>query len=111
MEKKRSVRVTVAGIIFSFIMIIGCTTSKVELPIDNKREAINYIKYVKQDKDIKEFIEKWSREFRIGFGAFFDSEKNCWVVRVFPKGNIKDVELHIIMRPDGTIIDKYNPPF
>ena len=88
------------------IMMYGCEKITVELPIDNPKEAIIV---AKQDPDVQKFIDKWSDEFRIGFSAYFDSNENYWVVRVFPKGNIRDVELHIVIKENGTIIDKYTP--
>lgn len=93
-------------LIFLIVFIAACSMSKVELPIDIPEEAIAI---AKQDKEIQEFIKKWHQDFQIGFGARYQSDQKVWLVRIFPKGGIKDVELHVIIKEDGTIINKYYP--
>jgi len=93
------------NILICLIVFIGaCNTPKIELPIDTPKEAIAI---AKQDKEVQKFVKKWSQDFRIGFDAQYLSDKKVWLVRIFPKGNITDVELHVIIKKNGAIENKY----
>ncbi len=105
MKFKKALIIAVA---FCAFLGSACNAGKIELPIDNAKKAIII---AKQDKDVKKFIRRWSDEFRIGFDAQFLPDEETWLVRVFVKGDIKDVEYHIIIKPDGKILNKYYPPF
>lgn len=103
MEKKRSVKIAILGLAILISVIIESGCSKVELPIDNAREAIYY---AKQDEEVKEVIGEWSQKYRIGFSASFYSPEGYWLVRIVAK-NVTDTEFHILIRPNGTIVRKY----
>ena len=87
------------------VFVNACNAAEIVLPIDTEQEAIAI---AKQDKEVQNFIQEWSKEFKINFEAQFLSDKKAWLVRIYPKGNIKDVEIHVIINTDGEIIDKYN---
>lgn len=90
----------------SIIFIGACNVPTVELPIDTPDKAITI---AKQDKEVQTFIKKWSQDFRISFDAQYLSGEKTWLVRIFPKGDIKDVEFHVVIKEDGTIINRYYP--
>jgi hypothetical protein len=96
-----------AAIAFLMIFTSGCGAASVQLPVDSAKEAIAI---ARQDKEVQKFIKDWSREFRIQIDATFLPDRGAWLVNIYPKGDIADVGLHVIIKPDdGTIIDKYHP--
>ncbi|MFH1363830.1 MAG: hypothetical protein ABIH45_06460 [Candidatus Omnitrophota bacterium] len=99
-------RIKIYLISFLAIFITACGAVEIELPIDSPKEAIAL---AKKDADVQKFINQWSQEFRMGFDAQYLQDRKVWLVRIFPKGDISDVELHVLIEADGTIINKYHP--
>ena len=93
-------------VVFSIVMWGGCRAAHVELPVDSLQEAVAI---AKADAGVQEFV-KGLEGFRVKFEAQFLSQKKVWLVRVFPQGDINDVEMHVLINSEGDIVSAYSPP-